>query len=183
LSARRRDGIAVFRQRHSPAISAATCSQMVKADGAPCQSRIDSAHPRRGRSAGTLFLQVVNLECSLLWRPNQSPFDTLLHSRQEDLVPKPLPALLGVVHGHNRPAARRRPSGVEDFGRLGGCSCSDGLLQAISRTGPSYRQEIDARSRRPWLVSIESYADASPNVRADCDPRSPASTPPPAIGA
>src|SRR3954453_19193837 len=72
-------------------------------------------HPRRRRRAGTLFLQVVNLECSFLGRPNQSPFDTLLHSRQEDLIPKPLPALLGVVHGHNRPAARRRPSGMEDL--------------------------------------------------------------------
>jgi len=58
-------------------------------------------------------LQVVNLECSFLGRPNQSPFDTLLHSRHEDLVPELLPALLGVVHGHDRPTTGRRTGGVE----------------------------------------------------------------------
>src|SRR6478735_7560052 len=77
--------------------------------------RIGSTHPRCGCGAGPLFLQVVHLECGLLGRPNQSPFDTLLHFRHEDLVPKPLPALLGVVHGHDRPAARRGNGGVEDL--------------------------------------------------------------------
>ena len=36
----RRDGITAFSNAHWPAISAVTCSQMVKADGTPCQSRM-----------------------------------------------------------------------------------------------------------------------------------------------
>src|SRR5436190_8674667 len=88
---------------------------MAKADGLPANRGLGFAHPRRGRSAGTLFLQVVNLECSFLGRSTQSPLDTLLHSWHEDLVPELLPAFLGVVHGHDRPAARRGTGGVEDL--------------------------------------------------------------------
>lgn len=42
----------------------------------------------------TLRLQVMNVECSFLRRPNQSACDALFHSWHEDLVPEPLPALL-----------------------------------------------------------------------------------------
>src|ERR1700730_14270146 len=67
-------------------------------------------------SDGALFLlQIVNLKCSFLGRSTQSPFDALLHSRHEDLVPKLLPALLGVVHGDDRPAARGGSGGVKDL--------------------------------------------------------------------
>src|SRR5262245_24180863 len=63
--------------------------------------------------AGSLPLQVVNLETRFLRRPVQAPLDAFLQSRDQDLVAKPLPAFLRIVHGHDGPSTRRRSGGME----------------------------------------------------------------------
>ena len=46
------------------------------------------------------------------WR-GEPAFDALLHSRHQDAVAEPLPALLGVVDRHDGPATSRRAGRVE----------------------------------------------------------------------
>src|SRR5262245_34011351 len=116
-----------------------------------------AAHPASlihpGRSARRLFLKVVNLKCSFLGRPNQSPFAALLHLGLKDLVPKSLPALLGDVHGHDCPAARRGPSGVEDLAgweaAFAWMDCCNRFLVLVFRTARKMMHDRVGHGRSP----------------------------------
>src|SRR5215510_356415 len=63
--------------------------------------------------AGSLPLQVVNIEPRFVRRTAQSPLDAFLHSRDQDLVAKPLPAFLRIVHGHDVQSTRRRSGSMK----------------------------------------------------------------------
>ena len=54
----------------------------------------------------------ISVSCGGVGNP---PSIARLHTRHEDAVAERLPALLRLVHGHDRPAARRRAGGVEDL--------------------------------------------------------------------
>src|SRR5262245_41838810 len=76
-------------------------------------ANIKSATLSQGVSVDWSLLQVVDLEFRLLGWATQSPLDAFLQSRDQNLVPEPFPAFLGVMHRHNRPAARRGAGGME----------------------------------------------------------------------
>jgi hypothetical protein len=72
--------------------------------------------PARARSGrGRLRLQVVDLESNLLRWERESAFDALLMPRDQDVVEEALPTLLRLMDSHDRPAALRRASRVEDL--------------------------------------------------------------------
>ena len=64
----------------------------------------------------------MRLECGLDGRRRKPAGDALLHPRHENAVTETLPALLGLVYGHDRPAARHGAGSVENlaFGQLAG---------------------------------------------------------------
>src|SRR3954452_14463998 len=62
-----------------------------------------------------LRLQRVDFEGRLVRREGKAAVDPRLHPRHQRVVAKPLPALLRVVHGDDRPASVRRTGRVEEL--------------------------------------------------------------------